>query len=127
MGTPSYMPPEQAAGRQDLVGPRSDVYSLGAMLYEILTGRPPFTGTDPREVIARVLAETPAPPRSINPAALQAVCLKALARDPAGRYASAGELAAELKRFLADEPVTAYREPAATRAARWARRHRLRS
>ncbi len=127
MGTPSYMPPEQAAGRQDLVGPRSDVYSLGAMLYEILTGRPPFTGTDPREVIARVLAETPAPPRSLNPAApaaLQAVCLKALAREPAERYASAGELAAELKRFLADEPVTAYREPALMRAARWARRHR---
>jgi serine/threonine-protein kinase len=127
LGTPGYMAPEQAEGRLDRIGYRTDVYGLGAILYEILTGRAPFTDTDSRDVLARVSTEPPVPPRdqiATTPRALQAVCLKALAKDPADRYASAGELALEVRRFLADEPVTAFREPAATRLARWGRRHK---
>jgi serine/threonine-protein kinase len=127
LGTPGYMSPEQAAGRTDLVDERSDVYGLGAMLYEILTGEPPFVGEDTQEVLRRVAVEQPWPPSAIVPAtphALEAVCLKALAKEPAGRYASASELATEVSHYLADEPVAAYPEPVATRLARWGRRHR---
>ncbi len=125
MGTPSYMPPEQAEGAA--VNHLSDVYGLGAILYEILTGRPPFEGSETRELLRRVVVEPPARPRDVfraTPFALEAVCLKALAKAPAGRYGSVAELADEVRRFLADEPVLAYREPAPARAARWMRRHR---
>ncbi len=125
MGTPSYMPPEQAEGAS--VNHLSDVYGLGAILYEILTGRPPFEGSETRELLRRVVVEPPAMPRDLVPAtpsALEGVCLKALAKRPADRYGSVAELAEEVRRFLADEPVLAYREPAAARAARWMRRHR---
>jgi Tfp pilus assembly protein PilF len=126
IGTPSYMPPEQAEGRLDRVDERSDVYGLGAVLYEILTGRPPFDGPDTAAILAQVLADVPPPPRRLvpqTPRALEAVALRALAKQPEGRYASARELAADVVRWLGDEPVTAYREPWAVRAGRWRRRH----
>jgi serine/threonine protein kinase/Tfp pilus assembly protein PilF len=126
LGTPGYMAPEQAAGRPDLVDVRTDVYGLGAILYEILTSRPPFVGTDTHDVLRRVRQEPPVPPRRLNrgaPAALEAVCLKALVKVPALRYAEAGELAQEVQRWLADEPVAAYPEPLRARSTRWARRH----
>jgi serine/threonine-protein kinase len=126
LGTPAYMPPEQAEGRQDLMEPRSDVYALGAVLYELLTGQPPFPGGDTLQVLRQVASEPPLPPRkrvSSTPPALEAVCLKALSKKPADRYNSAKELAQEVQRWLADEPVTAYREPLADRLARWRRRH----
>jgi serine/threonine-protein kinase len=127
LGTPGYMAPEQAEGRLDLIGYRTDVYGLGAILYEILTGQAPFPGDDSGDVLAQVLAGPPVPPRAVvgtTPRALQAVCLKALAKKPADRYASAGDLALEVRHYLADEPVTACREPAGTRLARWGRRHK---
>jgi tetratricopeptide (TPR) repeat protein len=127
LGTPAYMAPEQAEGRLDQLGPASDVYGLGAILYEVLTGRPPFGGDDTLTVLQRVIHEPPARPRSLGkgpPPALEAVCLKALAKQPAARYATAKELAAEVQRWLADEPVTAYRDPLLTRARRWAARNR---
>jgi serine/threonine-protein kinase len=127
IGTPGYMSPEQAAGRPQQVNERSDVYGLGAMLYEILTGEAPFAGDDTQEVIRRVLEEAPVPPREVvaaTPAALEAVCLKALSKAPTERYGSASELASEIRHYLADEPVAAYRDPLPTRCGRWARRHR---
>jgi tetratricopeptide (TPR) repeat protein len=127
LGTPAYMAPEQAEGRLDLLGPASDVYGLGAILYEVLTGRPPFQGDDTMAVLRQVVHEAPVRPRSVEkgvPAALEAVCLKALAKQLAARYATAKDLAAEVERWLADEPVRAYRDPLPTRARRWAGRHR---
>ena len=127
LGTPAFMAPEQASGRIDLVGPKSDVHGLGAILYDILTGRPPFTGKDTVEVLRHVVNDPPEPPRSVRPgapAALEAICLKALAKDPEARYGSASDLAEDVRRFVADEPVSAYREPFLRRSGRWARRHR---
>ncbi len=127
LGTPSYMAPEQAQGKHDIVDYRTDVYGLGAILYEIVTGRPPFIGTKTSEIIRKVCKEAPTPPRRILasvPPELEAVCLKALAKDQANRYQSAAEVGQEVQRFLADEPVHAYAEPWIRRAARWARKHR---
>ncbi len=127
LGTPSYMAPEQAEGRLDQLSVATDVYGLGAVLYELLTGQPPFRGGATTTVLREVVHGAPAPPRSLVvtvPRPLEAVCLKALAKEPGGRYATAKELAGELTHWLADEPVSAYREPASTRLARWARRHR---
>jgi serine/threonine-protein kinase len=127
LGTPEYMSPEQAEGRLDRIDRRSDIYGLGAILYEILTARPPFGGADPPAVLQKVLHDDPTPPRelvSTTPLALESVCLKALAKDPARRYGSAAEVAREVQRFLADEPVRACREPVTVRLARWGRRHR---
>jgi WD40 repeat protein len=127
MGTPAYMAPEQAAGRQDLVDCRTDVYGLGAILYEILTGRPPFIGDDPREVLRQVREQEPPRTEAVCPGvppALAAVCRRALARDPGKRYPSAAELGHEVQRWLADEPVAAYRESPAARLRRWGRRHK---
>jgi serine/threonine-protein kinase len=127
VGTPAYMSPEQAEGRLDNVGPASDVYSLGATLYCLLTGRPPIDAPDVGTVL-RLAARGEFPtPRSVNPRApmaLEAVCLKAMALKPAERYASARALAEEIEHWLADEPVSALREPALTRLARWGRRHK---
>ena len=127
LGTPAYMSPEQATGDLERLGPRSDVYSLGATLYCLLTGHPPFKGEDPGEVLRAVLAGGFRSPRtivsSIDPA-LEAVCLKAMASRPEDRYASASELSQEIERWLADEPVHAHREPAPARLARWGRRHK---
>jgi serine/threonine-protein kinase len=128
LGTPAYMAPEQAEGRLDRLGPASDTYGLGAILYEILTGRAPFSGSELAAVMCQVVLDPPARPRLVSaaaPAALEAVCLKALAKKPEERYGSARELADEVRRWLADEPVRAYREPWIVRAGRWARRNRV--
>ncbi len=127
MGTPAYMSPEQAAGRWDRVGPASDLYSLGATLYALLTGRAPIQGGDKEEVMEKARRGAFLPPRQLKrdiPRALQAICLKAMAFAPEDRYATALELAAEVDHWLADEPVRAYREPWARRAWRWVKRHR---
>jgi serine/threonine protein kinase len=127
LGTPAYMSPEQAAGRLEELGPASDVYSLGAMLYCLLTGNAPFDGRrDVGEVLGKVKKGQFAPPRRVKrevPAALEAVCLQAMALRPEGRYPSARALAADVERWLADEAVSAWREPWRMRAGRWARRH----
>jgi tRNA A-37 threonylcarbamoyl transferase component Bud32 len=122
LGTPAYMAPEQAEGRHDLVDRRSDVYGLGAILYEILTGQPPFPGADSKSVLARIRREPPAPPRSVVAElapTLEAVCLKALAKRREDRYAAAKDLASEVQHWLADEPTAAYAEPWALKARRW--------
>lgn len=127
LGTPAYMAPEQASGDVEAVGPRADVYSLGALFYELLTGRPPFQGPTAAEVLAAVRQGRFTRPTSAAtgvPPALEAVCLKAMARAIPARYAGAAELAQEVERWLADEPVTAYREPWFVRLGRWRRRHR---
>jgi serine/threonine protein kinase/Flp pilus assembly protein TadD len=126
-GTPAYMSPEQAAGHWDAVGPAADIYGLGAILYVLLTGRPPLEGRDAAEVLARVQRGDFPRPRQLRPdvpRALEAVCLKAMALGPQDRYASALELRADVERWLADEPVSAYREPWTTRVRRRVRRHR---
>ena len=100
VGTPAYMAPEQAEGRLDQIDRRTDIYGLGAILYEILTGRPPFTGANTREVLQRVIRGNPAPPRKFSrevPGGLEEICLKALAKDPDQRYASATDLAIEVQ------------------------------
>jgi serine/threonine-protein kinase len=114
VGTPGYMSPEQADGRTGEVGPASDIYALGATLHAILTGRPPCDGRK----------DSPRADRTA-PRALLAVCRKAMAEQPADRYATATELGAEVERWLAGEPVAAYPEGWASRALRWARRHRV--
>jgi tetratricopeptide (TPR) repeat protein len=126
-GTPAYMSPEQTAGRVDLMGPASDVYSLGATLYHLLTGHRPFEDKDTQEMLRRVRKGLFQPPRQVNkqvPAALDAICRKAMAREPKDRYPTAKALADDVEHWLADEPVAAYREPLPARARRWARRHR---
>jgi tetratricopeptide (TPR) repeat protein/tRNA A-37 threonylcarbamoyl transferase component Bud32 len=126
-GTPAFMSPEQAAGRWDVVGPASDVYSLGATLYCLLTGEVPFRGADHVEVLRRARQGEPPSPRQVKPgtpAALDAICRKAMAPRPEERYATALELAGDVTSWLADEKVRAHREPLAARLARWRRRHR---
>jgi serine/threonine-protein kinase len=126
LGTPAYMSPEQAEGDIPHLGPRSDVYSLGATLYYLLTGQPPVEG-DIGEVLRAVQRGEFFPPRRHDPnidPALEAVCLKAMAHELADRYGSPKALAEDTERWMADEPVTAWREPASIRARRWMRRHR---
>jgi len=126
LGTPAYMSPEQAEGNLEALGPRSDVYSLGATLYCVLTSRPPFTG-DVGEVIRGVQLGDFRPPRSIDPTidrALEAVCQKAMALKPEERYGSCRALADDIERWMADEPVSAWLEPLSRRARRWAKRNR---
>ena len=120
LGTPAYMAPEQAQGRHDLVDERTDVYGLGAILYEILTGRPPFIAPKTSEIIRKVCQEVPTPPRQIVatiPPGLEGVCMKALRKASSDRYTTAAELAQEVQRYLADEPVQAYAEPWTARLA----------
>jgi len=124
-GTPSYMSPEQAAGHNDQVGPVSDVYSLGAILYELLTGRPPFCEPTPIETVLQVLSREPELPRRLNrkvPRALEQICLKCLARSPEGRYASADALADDLERYVKGEPLEAKMPGWIERLRRWTRR-----
>jgi serine/threonine protein kinase len=127
IGTPAYMPPEQAAGRLDLLGPASDVYSLGATLYTLLTDKAPITGVDVSEILRKVQRGEFPRPREASPwldLALEAVCLNAMNLLPENRYASPRALAEDLERWLADEPVNVYSEPFSHRARRWARRHK---
>jgi eukaryotic-like serine/threonine-protein kinase len=127
LGTPAYMSPEQAAGDLDRLGPRSDVYSLGATLYCLLTGRPPFEGEDIGGILRRVQAGDFPAPREVDPAqdkALDAICRKAMATKPADRYAGVPALAEDVERWMADEPVTAYPEPWTRTLVRWLTRHR---
>jgi serine/threonine-protein kinase len=126
VGTPAYMSPEQAAGRLDQLGPASDVYSLGATLYHLLTGQPPYRG-ETGEVLRQIRAGAPPSPRQVEPATpapLDAICRKAMTPAPAGRYATALDLAADVEHWLADEPIAAYRDPPLARLGRSARRHR---
>jgi tetratricopeptide (TPR) repeat protein/tRNA A-37 threonylcarbamoyl transferase component Bud32 len=126
-GTPAYMSPEQAAGRWDVIGPATDVYSLGATLYALLTGRAPFQGRNPAEVLQQAQRGKMVPPRQVKkevPPALEAVCLKAMALKPEERYATAQDLGADIEPWLADEPVSAYREPWRARLRRWVGRRR---
>jgi tetratricopeptide (TPR) repeat protein len=127
VGTLRYMSPEQARARPGAVDHRADVYSLGATLYELLTLEPAFGGKDVQELLRQIALEEPRPPRRLHraiPAELDTVVLKALAKDPAERYATAQELADDLKRLLEDKPIRARRATPVQRARKWMRRHR---
>jgi WD40 repeat protein/serine/threonine protein kinase len=128
IGTLAYMSPEQAMGDLEHLGPASDVYSLGATLYHLLTGQAAFLGTDTREVQNKVIGGDFPPPRQVQPAvpaALDAICRKAMALKPEYRYTSARRLADDIEHWLADEPVSALPESRSQRLARWARRRRV--
>jgi tRNA A-37 threonylcarbamoyl transferase component Bud32 len=127
VGTPAFMSPEQASGERDRLGPASDVYSLGATLYSILTGKPPFQGDEVDAVLWAVQRGDFPPPRRVEPhapAALEAVCIKAMSTRPEDRYPTPRALADDVERWLADEPVSVWREPISVRVRRWASRHR---
>ncbi len=126
VGTPAFMSPEQAAGRLDSLGPASDVYSLGATLYVLLTDQRPFTGLT-EQILADVKQGRFLPPRTVKPAlppALEAICLRAMDLDPRKRYETALQLAEDIERWLADEAVTAWDDPWLDRCGRWVRRHK---
>jgi serine/threonine-protein kinase len=126
LGTPSYMAPEQARGDIRMVGPLSDLYALGSILYELLTGRPPFRGANPMDTVTRVTRDDPVPPARVQPKTpldLETICLKCLQKEPARRYADCFELAEDLRRFLTGEPILARPVGHIERLWRWCRRN----
>ncbi len=130
LGTPAYMSPEQARGDIANLTTATDTYALGAILYELLTGRPPFVGIQPLEVLNQVIADEPVQPSQLVrgvPKDLQTICLKCLDKSPGLRYASAADLADDLHRFLTDQPIMARRTSAWERGCRWCRRHPAKS
>lgn len=125
LGTPSYMPPEQAAGQQDKIGPRSDVYALGATLYAMLTGRPPFQAANAMAAVLQVLQSEPVSPRDLNPGIprdLETICLKCLSKRSNDRYASAEDLADDLRRFLTHQPIAARPTGSFEHLVKWVQR-----
>jgi serine/threonine protein kinase len=127
MGTPAYMPPEQAEGRHGVVDRRTDVYGLGAILFEILTGRPPVSGSSVADVLRQIKAGNLRKAREVEPTVprpLEAICTRALEHDRVDRYPCAEDLAEDVRRWLLDEPVSVYRDSLAVRLMRWGRRHR---
>ncbi|HIA19193.1 MAG TPA: hypothetical protein EYN70_07210, partial [Planctomycetaceae bacterium] len=126
VGTPSYMAPEQVAGKSGIITARTDVYALGVILYELLTGRPPFTGSSSINTVLHVMEDDPVPPNKLQSEIghdLNTICLKCLEKQPEKRYETAAQLAADLQAYLEDRPITARRPSTVERSRKWIRRH----
>lgn len=127
LGTPAYMPPEQVVGTPDEITPAADIYALGAVMYSLLTGRPPFQAAHPVETLRQVIEEDPVPPRELNTSIsedLQTICLKCLEKEPAKRYRSADELGNDIDRFLRGEPIRARAASRIEKFRKWVKRNK---